>query len=389
MTQKNNNQPAGAAAGLRMEPVDGGRALKRFIQVPMPFYRDDPNWVPPLVLERRLHLSKHNPYFKHARWQAWIAWRGNTAVGRISAQIDQLHLDTQHDGTGFFGLIEAEDDPAVFSLLLDTAEQWLSAAGMTQVRGPYNLSINHDCGLLIEGFGTPPAVMMPHTLPYYPAHLERHGYHGAQDLLAYDIASDFDLSRGMQALIAKSADQIQVRPLRRKSMDDDFHAMRRVFNDAWSRNWGFVPFTEAEFLDVGHTMAHLIDDDFVQIAEVDGQAVGMIVLLPNLNEVIADLDGRLLPFGWLKLLWRLKKIGTQSGRIPLMGIVREHQGSLLGTALVYRLIAALRAPARREGIRRVEMSWILDDNQPMRNIIESLGGTVTKRYRVYEKTLPA
>lgn len=387
MTQENRNTTAGSNPELRIERVDNAPDLKRFLQVPSAIYAADPYWVAPLYIERKLHLTRHNPYFDHAEWQAWTAWHGDRAIGRISAQVDRLHQETHRDDTGFFGLIEGRDDPALFSLLLSTAEGWLRDAGMKQIRGPFNLSINHDCGLLVEGFDTPPSVMMPHTPRYYSTQLEIHGYRQAQDMLAFEIASDFNVPRAMQALIDKSADEIRVRPLNRKSMDDDFRAMCGVFNNAWSQNWGFVPFTEAEFLDVGHTMAHLVRDDYVQIAEVGGKPVGMITLLPNLNELIADLDGRLLPFGWAKLLWRLKRRRARSGRIPIMGIVKEHQGSLLGSALAYRLIGALRRPAMRDGIQRVEMSWILDQNEPMRNIIESLGGMLTKRYRIYEKTL--
>ena len=380
-------EPAPPNHPLRIEALAGNNGIKRFILSTRDIYRHAPAWVAPLYLERRLHLSKHNPYFEHARWQGWIAVRDGRAVGRISAQIDQLHLDTHQDATGFFGMLEGIDDPTVFDALLETAEEWLREAGMRRVRGPFNLSVNHDCGLLIQGFERPPSVMMPYALPYYAGHLERCGYAGAQDLLAYDIASGFEVPRGMQLLTAKSEGQIQLRALRRKHIDEDFLTMREVFNDAWSRNWSFVPFTEAEFLDIGHTLAHLVQDEFIQIAHIDGQAAGMIVLLPNLNELIADLNGRLLPFGWARLLWRLKRVGARSGRIPLMGISKAYQGSLIGTALVYRLIDALREPARRAGMERVEMSWILADNQPMRNIIESLGGVVTKRYRLYEKAL--
>ena len=374
---------------LSIQPIAGSRDLRRFIDLPSRIFADRPEWIAPLHIERRLHMGKHNPYFEHATWQGWLALRDGRPVGRISAQIDQVRLDHYRDDTAFFGFLDAVDDIEVFQLLLDTASEWLRERGISRIRGPFNFSSNHDCGVLVDGFDTPPVVMMPHALPYYSQHLEALGYTQAQDLLAYRIAADFDIPRGMQALIDKSAEQIKLRPLDRKHKDRDFLIVRDIFNDAWSKNWEYTPFSEAEFLDIGQTMVHLIKDDFLQIAEIDGQPAGMIVLLPNLNELIRDLDGRLLPFGWLKLIWRLKRVGARSGRIPLMGIGKQWQSSLLGTAMVYRLIGALREPAIREGMREVEMSWILESNRPMCNIIESLGGTAYKRYRIYEKELAA
>ena len=372
---------------LSIQPIAGSRDLRRFIDLPSTIFADCPEWITPLHIERRLHMGKHNPYFEHAEWQGWLALRDGLPVGRISAQIDRVRLDHYRDDTAFFGFLDAVDDVDVFRLLLDTASAWLREHGITRVRGPFNFSSNHDCGVLVDGFDTPPVVMMPHALPYYAHHIEALGYTQAQDLLAYRIDTDFQVPRGMQSLIDKSAGQIQLRPLDRKHTDRDFLILRDIFNDAWSNNWEFTPFSEAEFRDIGQTLAPLIKDDFLQIAEIDGEPVGMIVLLPNLNELIRDLDGRLLPFGWLKLIWRLKRVGARSGRIPLMGIRKQWQSSLLGTAMVYRLIGALHEPALREGIQEVEMSWILESNQAMRRVIESLGGVAYKRYRIYERQL--
>ena len=179
-----------------------------------------------------------------------------------------------------------------------------------------------------------------------------------------------------------------MRPLRRSRKDEDFAILRDIYNDAWSQNWGFVPFTETEFRAMARDLVHLIDPEFIQIAEVDGEPAAMIVILPNLNAAITDLNGRLLPFGWLKLLWRLKATYPSTARIPLMGVRKRHQSSLVGTALTYLLIDALRQPVIRRGVTEVELSWILEDNTPMRHVIESLGGEVYKRYRVYQKTLP-
>ena len=388
MSQSPTTSQLAEPHAIQIEPITDSPGRRRFIAMPASLRSQHPQWVAPLFIERYLHLSDHNPYFKHAQWQGWLATRDGKPVGRISAQIDQSRLDHYQDATGYFGFLDAIDDAAVFQALFGSASDWLAERGMQRMRGPFNFSTNHDCGLLVDGFDTPPSIMMPHNPPYYHQQMLTAGFDPAQDLLAYLIDTDFNVPRAMQALIDKSAAQIRLRPLRRKQQADDFRIIGKIFNDAWSENWEFVPFSEAEILDIGGTLAHLIKDDYLQIAELDSEPVGMIVMLPNLNEMIADLNGRLLPLGWAKLLWRLKRSGANSGRIPLMGIKKQWQSSLLGTAMVYQLIGALREPAHRDGIKQVELSWILESNRPMRNVIESLGGDAYKRYRIYQKSLP-
>ncbi|MCU7959333.1 MAG: N-acetyltransferase [gamma proteobacterium symbiont of Bathyaustriella thionipta] len=368
-------------------PVNNRSRMQRFIKLPESLYRNDPHWIPPLRLERKLHLSDSNPYFQHAEWQSWLAVREGRDVGRISAQVDQLHLQTHQDGSGFFGLIEAMDDAEVFQQLTQTAENWLKAAGMQRLRGPFNLSINQESGLLIEGFDRPPSILMGHALPYYSSKLQDLGYAKAMDLLAFEIDSQFHSPRAMQALVQKTSENIQLRPLNKKDSGADFKLMCRIFNDAWSENWGFVPFTEAEFQDIGKTLALLLPNDFVQIASVDGEPAGMIVMLPDINPLIKDLQGRLFPSGLIKLLWRLKFKPPQHARIPLMGIGKAYRSSLIGTALAYRLVDALKKPAKTAGIQRTELSWALETNHNLIEIIESLGGKQSKRYRIYEKVL--
>jgi hypothetical protein len=375
------------AKRFHIEPVSSRRHLVEFIKFPGTIYRDDPRWVPPLLFEQKQRLTSKNPFFKHARWQAWIARQNGRAVGRISAQIDRLYQERHDRKVGYFGMLEAGNDSDLFADLLRTAENWLRDQGMQQVRGPFNLSINEECGLLVEGFDTPPCIMMGHALPYYARLVEAAGYTGAKDLLAYYMAPDFDAPRIMTRLAEKAAQQVSVRRLRRKQLKQELEIMRDIFNDAWFNNWGFVPFTEAEFADIGELLTLLVDDDFVQIAEIDDRPVAMIVALPNINEIIHDLNGRLLPFGWLKLLWRLKVRYPTTARVPLMGVRREYQHTRLGPALAFMVIDAARQALIRRDIRGVELSWILEDNDGMRNIIETLGGRVYKRYRIYEKDL--
>ncbi len=374
-------------SAITLLPVTSASHLKEFIQVPWQIYSRDSCWIPPLRLERRLHLSPKNPYFAHARWQAWIAKRGGQAVGRISAQIDSLYLSEHGQKTGFFGLLEAIDDEEVFARLTAQAENWLKAQGMEAIQGPYNLSINHECGLLVEGFDHPPAVMMPYNPPYYATQLEKLNYRKAQDLLAYLLEAATSPPQAARKLAGKANEIIKIRSLCPKRSVGDFELLRTIFNDAWAENWGFVPFTPEEFNHLAKTLRYLVPEDFVKIAEIEGEAVGMLVALPDLNQLLSDLEGRLWPFNWFKLLWHLKTARPNTARVILMGILRRYRASLLGAAIAYALIDALREALLTRGIKKVELSWILEGNFRMRGVIESLGAKVYKRYRIYEKPL--
>ncbi len=378
---------AAAGPALTIEAVNGRRRLEDFLRVPQALYRDDAQWVAPLAFERRGALSPKHPYFAHAEWQAWVAYSGTTPMARISAQIDRLHEQRYGERAGYFGMIEAPDSDDAFASLFATAEAWLRQRGAVRSVGPFNLGINQELGILVEGFDTPPYFMMPHSRPYYGRAIEAQGYHPAQDMLAYVMDPDFTPTPVMRGLLERIGRRAQLRPLRRKHRDEDLEVLRDIFNDAWSENWGFVPFTREEFNAVGHEMLMLIPDEFINIAEVDGEPAAFIVLLPNLNEAIADLNGRLLPFGWAKLLWRLKVRYPKSGRVPLMGVRRRYHNTRLGPGLAFLVIDAIRRAAVGAGMREVEMSWILADNMGMRNIIENIGGRVSKRYRMYEKSL--
>ena len=372
---------------LRIVPVAGRQGLRQFIRLPWSIYVDDPAWVPPLLIERSEHLSKRNPFFEHAECRFWLAYRGERPVGRISAQVDQLHLQRYGDTTGFFGLLEAEDDPETFQILLETAERWLSNQGMRRILGPFNLSINQECGLLVEGFDTPPMVMMGHARPYYGARVEENGYRKEKDLLAYCIEVDFELTKAMRAVIKRAARRVSIRSLRRERFSEELEILQDIFEDAWSENWGFVPFTKAEFKHLGQNLKHLVHDEYVQIAEVDGSPDAMIIGVPNVNESIQDLNGRLLPFGWLKLLWRLKVSRPKTARVPLMGVRKIHHNSLLGAALAVMVVERVRRLGVKHGAKKVELSWILEDNTGLRKILESMGGVVYKRYRIFGKEL--
>jgi len=350
-------------------------------------YADDPLWVPPLRLERRLHFSRFNPFLKHGEWQAWVAYQNNQPVGRISAQIDQLHRDRYGADTGHFGLLEAIESRDVFASLVSTAEDWLAARNARQISGPFNLSINQECGILVEGFDTPPVVMMPHSRKWYGRLLEEQGYHPLKDLLAYWVDVDFEVPPLMSALVERFSAHIRLRVLNRSKFSEEMELLRDIFNDAWSNNWGFIPFTREEFTELGHSLRLLVPDEAIAIAEVDGIPAAFMVGLPNLNETFAELNGKLFPFGWARLVKRLRSRSIHTARIPLMGVRKQFQSSPLGAALAFMVIDSLRGAGRAWGIRAVELSWILEDNKSMRRMLDGMGCREYKRYRIYGKKL--
>lgn len=372
---------------ISVHPVNDRRSMRDFINLPWQIYRDDPQWIPPLRLERRLHFSKFNPFLKHGEWQAWLAYRGDQVVGRVSAQIDLLHRERYGPDTGHFGSFECTDDTEVSNALMAAAENWLAERDTKHITGPFNLSINQDCGILVEGFETPPVIMMPHSLPYYGGLIEANGYQGVKDMLAYWVDVRFRNSPAMLRLVKKFSANIHVRKLRRSKFSEDMEIMRTIFNDGWSENWGFVPFTKAEFAELGTMLRLFLPNEFIQIAEVDGEAAAFSVILPNLNEVFSELDGSLFPLGWLHLIRRLKSNSISTARLPLLGVRKRYQRSALGAALAYMVVDASWPPVLSKGIKEAEMSWILEDNKPMRSILDNVGGKLYKRYRVYEKVL--
>ena len=367
-------------------PVRTGRDLNAFIRVPAQIQAADPAWVPPLWLERRLHLSRFNPYFQHAEWQAWVARIDGRPVGRISAQIDRLHRQRHGNDSGHFGFFDV-DDPGVGRMLLAQAEGWLRERGTKRVTGPFNFSINQECGLLVEGFDTPPAIMMPHGRPEQSGLLESCGYRPARDLLAYWVKVDFDPPRAMTALLNRYGPRVTIRPLDRRRMAEEMEVLRDIFNDAWAQNWGFVPITREEFAELGRGLRLFVPDELVQIAEFEGRPVAFIVALPNINEVLREIGGRMFPAGWLRLLQRLRRREIGTGRVPLMGVRQQYQDRPVGMALAFLVIEAVRKALLARGILEVEMSWILEDNRGMRSILDSIGSRIYKRYRIYEKVL--
>lgn len=370
-----------------VRPVMSFRDMGQFIDVPWHVYANDPLWVPPLRLERRFHFSRYNPYFKHGEWQAWVAYQQGRPVGRISAQVDSLHQERYGSDSGHFGLLECIDDSEVLNALMLHAEAWLASRQIRRISGPFNLSINQECGILVDGFDTPPVVMMPHSPRWYGRLLEEQGFLPMKDLLAYKINVDFEFPRVMQLLINRFSSRITLRTLKRDQFAAEMEVLRDIFNDAWSENWGFIPFTQEEFAELGNSLRLLLPDEYIQIAEINGKAAAFMVGLPNLNEVLSELDGSLFPFGWLKLIRKIKHHDIRTARIPLMGVRKEFHNTPTGLALACMVIDAPRQVGIKHGVREVELSWILEDNLAMRNILDNLGSKPYKRYRIYGKTL--
>jgi GNAT superfamily N-acetyltransferase len=377
-------------SALAVVPVHTPQHLSAFLDLPKRIYADDPNWIAPLDIERRMHFDmKKNPFFAHAEGQLFLALENGEPVGRISAHLDRLHLARYSDHTGNFGFLEAVDREAVFSALLAAAERWLTAKDLKRVQGPFNFSINDECGLLVDGFHTPPVVMMGHARPYYRDHLTAVGYAKAKDLLAYRLDMRKPIPRSLATMLAKAGNsgKLSVRPLSKRNLARDLKIIVDVFNDAWSQNWNFVPMTEAEVANLGNVLRFLLDEEHVAIASYDGEPAAMIVTFPDFNLMCRDLHGKLLPFGWAKLLWRLKFTRHEAFRVPLLGVRRKYRGSPLGTILILSVVEAANRFHRARGTMSCEFSWILEDNLPMRRLIEAVGAEPYKTYRIYEKSL--
>lgn len=379
----------GVGGSLTITEVASKADLARFIRLPMALNAADPAWISPLISEREAALTaKTNPFFDHAEVQFWIASRGGRDVGRISAQIDALSPSDPKAPVGHFGMIAAEDDAEVFANLLGTAEAWLKARGCVTALGPFNLSVNEEVGLLVDGFDTPPMVLMGHDPQYTGARIEAQGYTKAKDIYAYLSKMTDDVPAPIIRRIRRGlAPGVTLRMVDMKRFDAEVASLTEILNDAWSGNWGFTPTTEAETRQLAKSLRPIIDPRLVWFAEIDGEVAGFVAMLPNVNEAISDLDGRLAPFGWAKLLWRLKVSRVKSVRVPLMGVKRKFGDGMRGQMLPFQLMDASATQARALGYERYEFSWILEDNAPMRRICESLGAHIYKTYRIYEKAL--
>jgi hypothetical protein len=378
------------SAPITIRPAESKKDKKAFVDFAWEVYRDDPAWVPPLKDEvHGLITPGKNPWFEHARAQLWLAERGEEVVGRISAQVDALVLEHMGAGTGQWGMFEVLDGEAAATLIA-TAEDWLRAQGMTRALGPISLSIWDEPGLEIEGFAEPPTAMMGHHRPEYAGWIEAAGYAKAKDLLTYEVDIAHWQDERIDRLIAagEKNPRIRIRQVDKSRFAEEARVILNLLNDAWSSNWGYVPLTESEIAYAGKKLKPIIYNELVRVAEYDGEPVAFMITLPDINELIKDLNGELFPFGWAKLLWRLRKPRTHRARVPLMGVAKKLHHSRLATQLAFMLIEFTRRDAvGKFGIEIGEFGWILEDNKGMLSIAELPGARVNHRYRIYEKQL--
>jgi GNAT superfamily N-acetyltransferase len=364
-------------------PVHDGRDRGRFIAFPYTLHRRDPMWVPPLRMDVRTILSPHkNPFFEHAEQQNFLAQRDGRVVGRIAAIRNDAHNRLHGDRVGFYGFFEAEDDQSVADALFQAAAQWLRAQGCDVMRGPMSPSINDECGLLVEGFDTPPVVLMPHNPAYYVPLHERHGFAKAKDLIAFWGSGDAPPERFERAnrIIAERTG-VQLRSLDMKRFHDEVELVKSLFNEAWEQNWGYIPMTDAELEHLAKQLKPIIVPELVVFAEIAGRVIGFGVAIPDFNVALKhNPSGRLFP-GLLKILWYARRIDRC--RIPLLGTLKPYRGKGID-ALLYHWIWT-RGVAR--GIRQGEAGWILEDNAPMINGLTRLGFRPYKTYRVYDIAL--
>jgi len=372
-----------------VDPVSSRKHLDTFIRLPWRLYRGKPHWTPPLLnLQRHLFSPNHNPFYLHADVQLFLARRDGVPAGRISAHIDHEHNRFHAERTGFFGFFESEDDPVVAAALLGAAEAWLRERGMDRIRGPMSFSVNSELGFVVDGYDSPPVILMPYSQPYYLRLVEGCGYKKAKDLYAWLWESQ-TVPSGSPFRFAnelRSRPEVKVRLADLGHFEEEVRTILDLYNEAWSANWGFVPATKEEAKQMSSDLRLIVDKNIVPFVEIDGVVAGVALAVPNVNEAIQDLNGRLFPFGFLKLLWRLKVKRIKTGRLLMLGIRKEFR-SRKYAGLAYLLCDEIYRGAVRQGYKWAEFSWTLEDNNLINSIIGKVGARHYKTYRIYEKSL--
>ncbi|GJG86194.1 hypothetical protein tb265_13750 [Gemmatimonadetes bacterium T265] len=372
---------------------------RAFISLPFRLHRGHLHWVPPLRSEVAALINpKKHPFHAHAEVELFLARnRSGAVVGRVAAIRNRLHEDTHGESVGFFGLFECERDHDTARALLDAAADWLRERGLTTMRGPANFSSNEDWGLLVDGFDRDPSIMMPYNPPYYAELIEDAGFHKAKDVLAYELSADTlgvppnivptdsdpyipERLRNFERL-ARERFGVVVRPFDKANFDAEVKRIRDLYNGAWEANWGFVPFTEDEFDHLAKQLKPVADFDLIAFVEVKGETAGFAIALPDLNQALKPMNGRLFPIGWAKGLWYGRKINAL--RVLTLGVLPQYRR----TGAAELLYLYLFRTGLRKKMRTGEFSWILEDNLAMRTPMEKLGAVVTKRYRLYDREL--
>ncbi len=372
---------------IKQTPMGGD--AKDFLDVVDYIYRGDSSYIRPLDQELKDRLNpKKNPFFEHGEGAFFTAHRNGRCVGRVTASIDREHLDRYKDATGFFGFLDTIEDEEIARELLKRAEAWLKSKGMKRIRGPLSLNINEELGTLVDGFDTSPYMMMPHHRPYQGGLIEKAGYSKEKDFFAWSyVVGDLNTRTAKAHADIKALPEITSRTVSMKDLDRDVELLVDIFNDAWSDNWGFVPFTRNEVKKMAADFKLLLMPAITCIVSIDGEPAGVAVAVPNLNELIRDSGGKLFPFGLVKLLYRLKVEGPKSARLILLGIRKKWRHVRKYAALSAFMYAEMNEGGKRLGIKSGELGWTLEDNGPMNAGIKMMGGKPYKRYRVYAKEL--
>jgi len=391
-----NEVKSGCMRKIEITPVASKRERREFVDLAYRLNASDPNWVAPLRMEAiELVTPGKNPFFEHADVELMLAREGGRVVGRISAHIDRLALAQPTEqgmgpGTGNWGLLEAEDEEVAHALIA-RAEDWLRGKGMTQVLAPLSMSIWEEPGQLVRGHDHPPTVMMGHQPKRYDDWINSlGGYAPAKSLLTYELDVRKEFPPLIQRIVAagEKNERIRIRHVDKSRFDEEARLILDILNDAWSDNWGFVPFTEAEIAYAGKKFKPIVFEDLIRVAEYDGEPVAFMMTLPDLNEVLAPLKGSLFPLGWAKLLLWLRKPKVRTMRVPLMGVRKKLQSSRMASQLAFMMIELIRRDAIvRYDARRGEIGWILDDNQGMVAIADAIDSHVNREYVIYRKAL--
>jgi GNAT superfamily N-acetyltransferase len=375
---------------VTIRPVRSRRQLKGFVKVPFHLHRDQPQWVPPLVFERMQFLDRRrNPYFEHAEVELFVAERDGEPAGRISAQVDHRWDEFQGGSDAMFGFFETAEDPEVAQALLDAAGEWAAAKGRDRILGPMDFTTNDEIGILIEGFEKRPMILEPWHPPFYRELIEAEGFAKTMDVLMWELnfgdlkeGERFDPSIHAAAEKALKDEGIVIRNMRKRDMAAEVRRFTDVYNEAWGDNWGFVPITDAEVEFQAKNLKQVIDESWTYMAEKDGEVVGAALTLPDINQVMARLNGRLLPLGWLRFLRGKRNIDRL--RVFALGVKHDYRHTGVAAGLYLKHLETAAEPGAIQG---GEMGWILETNEPMNRAMEGMGGRIVKRYRLYERAL--
>jgi GNAT superfamily N-acetyltransferase len=372
---------------VEIRPVRSRRELTAFIKLPFRLYHGEPNWVPPIISERRRFLDRSkNPFFEHGEAEYFLAYRGDRVVGRISAQVDRHLQAFQNNRWGQFGFFDCEDDQEVATALVQRAEDWVADRGCDRLVGPFDFTSNDECGVLVEGYDRLPVVLMNWTHRHYPRLLEEAGLTKAMDTLMWslEVVNRDQVHPAIWEMAAKveSEHGIVCRGMRKSDLEAEVGRFLEVYNEAWERNWGFVPLTESEVRHYARQLRPLLDENWAMVAETsDGRVAGAALTLPDYNQVFKHMNGRLLPFGWLKFLLYKRRIDRV--RVFALGVKKEFQH----TGVAARFYEMHYDAAERTPQKRGETGWILETNKPMNRAMEGMGGEVVARYRIYEREI--